>query len=67
MSKVTCATVNKELKRLGYNVKMYKCRDYFYFVGDCLDLSTTTMVCVNSANDLSVEEWIQEFKSFLPL
>lgn len=30
---MTCATVNKELKDKGIDVKMYKGNGYYYFVG----------------------------------
>jgi hypothetical protein len=60
VSKVTCATVNKELKRLGYDAKLYQGKGYLYFVGELL--KDNTMVCVDKAAHLSVDQWMQEYR-----
>ena len=64
--KITAKTVEKEIKKqFGYDVNIINGRGYFYFIdddGNSLDSWSTTSVMVNSLNQLSLEQWVEEFK-----
>lgn len=64
--KITAKTVEKEIKKqFGYDVNLINGRGYFYFIdddGNSLDSWSTTSVMVNSLNQLSLEQWVEEFK-----
>ena len=61
--KVSRATINKEIKKLGYEAELIKGEGYFYFVGKDVDVSVG--IYVNKIDELSFEEWIEEFKSLI--
>lgn len=62
MSKITCATVNKFLRSKGIGEVLVKGKDYMYFSeGDSSNWFSTS-VYVISANDLSLEQWLLEYK-----
>jgi hypothetical protein len=64
MSNVTIATVNKELKRMGVEERLYKGEGYFYFIyGDAPDWVGGSSVPVFRASDLTLDQWIEEFNS----
>ena len=61
MSKVTVATVNKALKSLGVEERLFNAGSYFYFYGGDSDSWYSTSVVVSSADCLTVEQWIEEY------
>lgn len=63
MPNLTAATVNKELKRLGYAERLVRGKDYYYFTeGDASTWSScSVMVCY--AHELTLEQWIEEYHS----
>jgi len=61
--KVSRAAINKEIKKLGYEAELIKGEGYFYFVGKDVDVSVG--IYVNKIDELSFEEWIEEFKSLI--
>lgn len=63
MSKLTCATINKELKKLGYAERLVKGSGYMYFMEGDANGWKQTAVYVTSANDLSLEQWLFEYRS----
>jgi hypothetical protein len=65
MSKITLKTVNKTLKEEGIPLELQKGPSYFYFTGYVLDLSDSTSVMVNSLNQLTLGEWIEEAQSLI--
>jgi hypothetical protein len=53
--------VNSALKARKIDMELVKGKDYFYFVGDDVDLSADgTSVYVPRVSDLSLEQWIDE-------
>ena len=52
-------------EKFGVDVLMFKGDGYYYFEGNCLDVSKTTSVCVNTLNSLTLEGWIFEFSQLL--
>lgn len=63
MSKVTVATVNKALKTLGVEERLHNAGSYFYFYGGDSESWYSASVMVSSADCLTVEQWIEEYKT----
>lgn len=63
MSKVTTASVNKALKLLGVDERLHNAGSYFYFYGGNSDSWYSASVIVSSADCLTVEQWIEEYKT----
>ncbi len=60
------ATIVKAIKtRYGYDVELYQGNGYFYFVGECVENAPTTMVYVNTLNQLSLDGWLADFLEIL--
>lgn len=62
MTKLTVATVNKELKRLGYSERLYRGDDYFYFADGNSHLWSEDSVYVAHAHELSLDQWVSEYE-----
>jgi hypothetical protein len=61
MAKVTVASVNKELKRLGHPERLVNGNGYFYFTeGTSLDWRTVSEY-VFRADELTLAEWIETY------
>ncbi len=60
-------------KKTGYTVDLFKAEDYFFFYSEDLNtsikinLSNSNQVLVVRLNQLSVEEWVEEFERVLKL
>jgi hypothetical protein len=64
MSKVTVATVNKELKRRGIEERLCNGNGYFYFYnGTAHTWNSCSVYGVCYANELTVDQWIEEYYS----
>ena len=55
--------INKELSKLG-KIELVKGNGYFYFIGDDVDIDISG-VYVNSLNQLTLKQWIEEAKERL--
>lgn len=55
--------INKELYKLG-KIELVKGNGYFYFIGDDVDIDISG-VYVNSLNQLTLKQWIEEAKDRL--
>ena len=55
--------INKELSKLG-KIELVKGNGYFYFIGDDVDIDISG-VYVNSLNQLTLKQWIEEAKGRL--
>jgi hypothetical protein len=64
---VTTKKVNAALKAAGFDVELAKGGGYFYFydIGDSFVATAMSGVYVSRITDLTVEEWVEEFKSKL--
>jgi hypothetical protein len=61
MSRVTAATVNKELKRIGAEHRLVRGDGYYYFTeGDAFEWVQNS-VYVYSADHLTLERWMEEY------
>lgn len=60
----TIKKVNEEIVKIGIQAELIKGDGYFYFIGDDVELAFTTSVMVNSLNQLSLEEWVEEAINF---
>jgi len=56
-------TVNRELKKLGSVDELVKGDGYFYFAGETSLSWSQCSVYVNSINQLTLDEWIEEYNS----
>lgn len=65
MSKITLKTVNKALKEEGIPLELQRGPGYFYFTGYVLNLRDSSSVMVNSLNQLSLYDWIEEGRSLI--
>jgi hypothetical protein len=63
--KLSLDKVNKELKKQGYDTKLLKGEGYFYFVGKEAWSFSCQSVYVPRLNDLSLEQWVQEYEEKL--
>lgn len=64
-AKITVASVNKMLKGLGIQERLVnnsKC-GYFYFYEGSAHTWNQTSVYVTTANDLTLEQWLEEYHS----
>jgi len=57
---INLSTVNRALAQ--YNVQLVRGKGYFYFDGPGTERWAATAVYVNSLNQLSLEQWIDEYK-----
>ncbi len=62
MPKLTSATVNKELKRLGFQERLVRGNGYFYFFGGNAHMWNEDSVYVQSADQLTLDQWVEEYK-----
>ena len=60
---LTLKKVNETLKKLGIEDTLYKGKGYFYFSGACADSFFSSSVLVPRLNDLSLQEWVEEYMS----
>ena len=63
MPKIKLLTVNAALAALGAEEFLVKGKDYFYFAGGDAHKWQRTMVYVSKLNQLSLEEWLEEYAS----
>jgi len=63
--KLTLEMINKELKKQGYDTKLVKGEEYFYFVGKEAWNFSCQSVYVPRLNDLSLEQWVKEYEEKL--
>jgi len=57
---LTLKAVNAEITKRGLNLELFKGQGYFYFSGDACNLRQSTSVMVNSLNQLTLEQWVEE-------
>lgn len=60
MTKLTTATVNKELKRLGFEERLYRGNGYYYFAEGGTPYWESSSVFVPAVTDLTLQEWVDE-------
>jgi hypothetical protein len=60
---VTCKQVNKAIKALGGEEELVRGDGYMYFVGGDTENWEQSSVYVPRVGDLTVERWIEEYKS----
>lgn len=60
---LTLRKVNKELAPFG--VELVKGDGYFYFEGEVVDNKSYTSVYVFRLNQLTLEQWLEEFQNIL--
>jgi hypothetical protein len=60
--RLTVKAINNELARRGYKARLEKTSGYFYFwTGDAAEWLERT-VRVQNVNDLTLEDWLNEFR-----
>lgn len=59
---ITVRQVNAALKEAGANCELVKGTGYYWFDGDDVQLAPSTSVMVNALSQLSVEQWIEEWR-----
>ena len=63
---LTTKKIVKAIKEnFGVDVQMFKGNGYYYFIGSCLEEAKITSVDVDTINELSLEQWMNEFKRFI--
>lgn len=63
---LTTKKIVKAIKEnFGVDVQMFKGKGYYYFIGSCLEEAKITSVDVDTINELSLEQWMNEFKRFI--
>lgn len=63
---LTTKKIVKSIKeKFGVDVELFKGNCYYYFVGDCLDNAKNTSVEVYTINELSLDQWLNEFKQIM--
>lgn len=62
MPQLSLKTVNDELARLGRAERLAKGHNYFYFTGGAAEKWVEHSVGVRGLNQLTLKEWIAEFK-----
>ena len=60
---LTLKKVNKALQELGAQEILVKGEDYYYFIEGNSYYWETSSVIIMTLNELSLEEWIAEWKS----
>lgn len=60
---ISIKTVNNAIKKLGGKVELVKGVGYFYFWSDDVAFVDGSSVYVYRINDLTLEQWIEEYKS----
>ncbi len=63
MARVTAATVNAELKRLGFEERLVRGRGYYYFCEGNAHMWPSCSIHVYQANSMTLEQWIEEYHS----
>lgn len=67
--KIQMLTTKKIVKAIkenfGVDVQMFKGNGYYYFIGECLEEAKISSVDVYTINELSLEQWMNEFKRLL--
>lgn len=58
--RLTLKTVNRALAALGYDERLQKAKDYFYFAEGESSNWPETMVLVCRLNDLTLTDWLHE-------
>jgi len=61
MTKITTASVNKELKRLGHAERLVNGNGYFYFIDGNAWSWPVQSVYVFRADELTLVEWIEAY------
>ena len=59
---VTCATINKELKKLGYQERAVQGKGYVYFTEGNAHCWMTSNSNVFKASHLTIPQWINLFQ-----
>lgn len=59
---LTIKKVEKALSEIGANVHIWKGEGYYYFYGPDADHWFDTMVYVSRLNDLTLDQWIEEYR-----
>lgn len=63
---LTTKKIVKEIKeKFGVDVQMFKGNGYYYFIGNCLEEAKISSVDVYTLNELSLEQWMNEFKRMI--
>ena len=57
--------VDEALKAAGINARIAKGNGYWFFYGPAFELAESSMVCVNSLNQLTASQWVFEAKTLL--
>lgn len=60
---ISIKTVNSAIKKLGGKAELVKGVGYFYFWSDDVSFVDGSSVFVYRINDLSLADWIEEYKS----
>jgi hypothetical protein len=60
---VTIKAVNKAVAALGSSDELVKADGYFYFWGYDASNWPSSSVMANRVNDLTLEQWVEEYKS----
>ena len=60
---ISIKTVNNAIKKLGGKAELVKGVGYFYFWSDDVTFVGGSSVFVYRINDLSLADWIEEYKS----
>jgi hypothetical protein len=60
---MTCATINKEIKKQGINGKIVRGKGYYYFIGDLFD--KVPSIYSNDLRGWTVEQIIDHIKESL--
>lgn len=61
--RLTLRTVNAALANAGATERLFKGDGYFYFSEGDAHRWPATMVCVTGLNNLTVEQWLYEWRS----
>lgn len=61
MARVTAATVNKELKRIGAEERLVRGNGYYYFMDGTAHMWRQTAVYVCYSDQLTLEQWMEEY------
>lgn len=62
---LTLKAVNKEIKKLVLDCELVKGSGYYYFCGSAVEIAKDTSVHVNTLNQLTLDEWIEELRNKL--
>lgn len=61
--RLTLAKVNQALEQMGIEERLVKGQRYFYFWEGNAATWTSTMVCVERLNELTLNQWLNEYKN----